>query len=56
MNNLSDNAIKAKSCQRKGTHYPRKRHIIGVNKFLNTGKPYIIEQCSECKCEYVREL
>lgn len=24
--------------------------------FLNTGKPYLIEKCQDCKREYVREL
>jgi hypothetical protein len=32
------------------------RQDIGVRRFLNTGKPYVIERCINCKREYVREL
>ncbi len=53
---LSENALKARRCQDKGEHYPHVRQDIGERKFLNTGKPYVIEQCHQCKCEYVREL
>ncbi len=29
---------------------------IGICKFFNTRKPYMIEQCEKCKSEYVVEL
>jgi len=32
------------------------RRDIGVCHFLNTGEPYVIEQCIDCKREYVKEL
>ena len=51
-----ENANKARLCREQGRHYPRKRQDIGVCRFQNTGGLYIIEQCSSCKCEYVREI
>ena len=44
-----------KECQDKCT-FKYMRRDIGVCRFLNTGEPYIIEQCLTCKREYVREL
>lgn len=37
-------------------HWPILNSKLGTMHFLNTGKPYVIEQCMTCKREYVKEL
>jgi len=42
-------------CKRYG-HSFRIRKDIGKRYFLNTGEPYYIEQCLECKQDRVKEV
>ena len=48
-----------KNIKKPCEYYCRSRRVVrGMERlyFLNTGGPYCIEECYECKRQYVREL